>query len=413
MSSRKKLLCDLQTLCELEIVEKALDESSSSSSDDSSESSSESSESETDEILEFTAFLSSKRFLMDRTVVPKRHDWMEKLGVASDTTYRAEVRVTREGFKRIYDLICGHRVFQNESTNIQRPVDFQLAIALYRFGHYGNGASFNHMSFNMGLSCGAIELYTTHVITALLSLMPQFVQWPDRNEKRKIKRRFFQEYGFENCVGLVDGTLVVLDSCPSMKGADYFSRKNCYGLSAMVVSDDKKRILHAFTGFPGSAHDCRVYKHSSLAQRPEKFFEPEEYLLADSGYQPDVHVVPAYKAPESNFEENSLFNFLLAQARVGNEHCIGILKGRFQSLRGLRVMIKTADDHKKAVFWFLACCVLHNILHDMGDAYDETWTEDENVAETVVPSRQETFTENRVGRQKREKVKRLLLINKS
>ena len=54
------------------------------------------------------------------------------------------------------------------------------------------------------------------------------------------------------------------------------------------------------------------------------------------------------------------------------EHTNGILKGRFQSLKSLRVQIKNKADHAFAVYWVKACCVLHNLLQE--DEYDESWT---------------------------------------
>ena len=48
------------------------------------------------------------------------------------------------------------------------------------------------------------------------------------------------------------------------------------------------------------------------------------------------------------------------------ENTIGVLKGRFQSLRGLRILIgkgtSATRDHARAVLWFHACVVLHNLL---------------------------------------------------
>jgi hypothetical protein len=45
------------------------------------------------------------------------------------------------------------------------------------------------------------------------------------------------------------------------------------------------------------------------------------------------------------------------------EHTIGILKGRFQSLQGLRIVVDKTSGHLKACNWIQACIVLHNILN--------------------------------------------------
>ena len=46
-----------------------------------------------------------------------------------------------ETFDALYAKIKSHPIFQNASPNEQLPVDQQLAIALFRFGHFGNDAS--------------------------------------------------------------------------------------------------------------------------------------------------------------------------------------------------------------------------------------------------------------------------------
>ena len=61
--------------------------------------------------------------------------------------------------------------------------------------------------------------------------------------------------------------------------------------------------------------------------------------------------------------------------RIRSEHAIGFLKGRFQSLRDLRILIQNEKTHKSAVYWALACAVLHSFatrceLNRKADGYD-------------------------------------------
>ena len=45
--------------------------------------------------------------------------------------------------------------------------------------------------------------------------------------------------------------------------------------------------------------------------------------------------------------------------RIRSEHAIGYLKGRFQSLKGLRVKIQDETTHRIATYWVVACIILH------------------------------------------------------
>jgi SH3-like domain-containing protein len=46
--------------------------------------------------------------------------------------------------------------------------------------------------------------------------------------------------------------------------------------------------------------------------------------------------------------------------RIRSEHAIGFLKGRFQSLKSLRVSIKNEKSHKYATYWVAACIGVHS-----------------------------------------------------
>jgi hypothetical protein len=45
--------------------------------------------------------------------------------------------------------------------------------------------------------------------------------------------------------------------------------------------------------------------------------------------------------------------------RIRSEHAIGFLKGRFHSLKNLRVRIKDKKSHKFATYWVAACIGIH------------------------------------------------------
>ncbi|OAQ34965.1 hypothetical protein K457DRAFT_67059 [Linnemannia elongata AG-77] len=104
---------------------------------------------------------------------------------------------------------------------------------------------------------------------------------------------------------------------------------------------------------------------------PWSHFSPGQYLLADAAYSVSVHCIPPYKAPMADLPENTSFNYYLACSPVRNEHCIGVFKGRWQSLRELRHHIQKDDNMEQLRHWVLACAVLHNILTKINDDWPE------------------------------------------
>ena len=64
------------------------------------------------------------------------------------------------------------------------------------------------------------------------------------------------------------------------------------------------------------------------------------------------------------------FNKYFSGFRVRIEHCFGVLKERFPSLKELRVRIKDAKSHKFVCQWILVCGILHNIFIPYDDEDD-------------------------------------------
>ncbi|KAF4036907.1 DDE superfamily endonuclease [Phytophthora infestans] len=96
--------------------------------------------------------------------------------------------------------------------------------------------------------------------------------------------------------------------------------------------------------------------------------------MADTSYPADfTHntIVPSYKTSSLGSEKED-FNKCVAHVRVVNEHTIGVLKGRWSSLRELRVQIRQNEDMNRVLLWLSDCVVLHNIML----LFDDDWPSD-------------------------------------
>lgn len=268
------------------------------------------------------------------------------------------------------------------------------------------------------LTEGSVEAYTDRAIVAIMSLEKDFVAWPDVAERQLISRRIKRISRFPSCVGFIDGTLFPLEEKPSKDGEDYYSRKGRYGLAGLVVCDDQKRIRHIFTGWPGCAHDARVFENSFLALRPQDFFTGGQYLLADSGYTPSSTIIPCFKKlPNQRLSAGKIrFNKKVANIRVRVEHCIGILKARFQSLKSLRLRIENKRNVQRCILWIRACCILHNFL--LTDPILKDWitdedTDDEDTDDDEAEEGELFLREgNGLGNKKRDQLMALVLGDK-
>ena len=76
------------------------------------------------------------------------------------------LQVTPGCFDKHVKALHHHPVFQNRSSNMQMPIEEQLAIALYCFGHYGNAASTIKVALWAGVGYGTVHLVTHQIMQA-------------------------------------------------------------------------------------------------------------------------------------------------------------------------------------------------------------------------------------------------------
>jgi hypothetical protein len=351
---------------------------SSNTDADSSSISTDSSSNGSNSPLYLLSLFKSIRYISRRSCIPKSRHFMENiLPMLTDERFKSEMRVSRNGFREILRNIRNHPVFTNKSFNNQLSISNQLCIALYRFGRYGNGASMRDIANHFGLGEGTLDLCTNRIIKAIIELTPKYLRWYTTLEKEDTKQQIKREKGFSNCLGFLDGTTIILDFKPGIDSESYYNRKSRYGLNTQIISDFNGRIRFLFAGYPASVHDSRCISYSNLARNQHRYFDDMEYILADSAYSLTNATITPFKQPLASMEPYSTFNHLHSSARVHVEHCIGRLKSRFQSLRGLRIQILDRDDHKRACQWIIACCVIHNMLIDV-DGWDDGITNELN-----------------------------------
>jgi hypothetical protein len=124
-------------------------------------------------------------------------------------------------------------------------------------------------------------------------------------------------------------------------------------------------------GFPGSAHDNRIYKATKLATDPGLHFSDREYVIGDSSaFENSPFMVSAFKKPTGAEipRNNELFNKKLARLQIISEHTIGILKGRFPWLRSIRFKIKEGQRSLRNILRMIhATILMHNILVEFGE----------------------------------------------
>lgn len=177
-------------------------------------------------------------------------------------------------------------------------------------------------------------------------------------------------------------------------GDFYYDHHGCYSLNAQVVCDANWWIIFLFLGYTGNetcptithiyminscsffklgqCHDHYVFCNSDLWINRDAYFSQGEYLIADSAYPISVNTIVAIKAFNGIplMQDQVNFSSCIANACACNEHCIGMLKACWQSLKGLPAKFQEQSnvrDLTRVLEWITTCTVLHNFLVDERD----------------------------------------------
>lgn len=151
--------------------------------------------------------------------------------------------------------------------------------------------------------------------------------------------------------------------CTKAAGA-WHRRKERYGWNVVAVVDEKKRFAFGHWGYSAAASDMRVQRAMRIHSDPHDFFDHQQYLLADSGFQRTNHIVPMYrqKAKEANLTgKRAYFNIRAATPCVTAKHAFGILKGRWQILCYGQLVFGTESDEAKSIGIIQTAMILHNL----------------------------------------------------
>lgn len=233
-----------------ELEDDSEDPDTDETSSDSCSSTDSSSEDEvlpstSESILDTVAELYSQRYLNARDPITKSNTTLHILltdwKLNHPDIFRSYLHINPPCFDALVLAIQDEDVFHNNSNNAQMPVEQQVAIALYRFGHFGNAASTMKVALWAGVGFGTVPLVTGRVMKAICSdrFRRSAVRWSSA-EAKEVAKGWVEE---NSCPAwrdgwcMVDGTLVPLFMRPAFYGNNWFDRKSNYSLNVQVCLD--------------------------------------------------------------------------------------------------------------------------------------------------------------------------------
>jgi hypothetical protein len=304
-----------------------------------------------------------------------------------------------QSFQNLITTIETHSIFQSTGNKKQAPIELQLAIFLRRIG--SKDEIFGICS-RFGISEGTVYLYCKRVMLAILSLKNSLVVWPTEESRKIIHSGFKNIGGFENVIGAIDGTHIILANAPLKQPEIYWNRKKKYSIQCQGIVNHHGVFIDYEIGWPGSVHDAKVYRNSYFYQNVSTLIEGWDYLLGDSAYPLSSFLIKPFNNPENTLQTQ--FNITHSLHRVIVENAFGRFKNRFSSLKELNVKkVSTAVQLTEC------CIILHNFLETNNDNWDELdiLDDDDNNNDNGESDDLNNFNENmlkRAGERKRNQI---------
>ena len=201
--------------------------------------------------------------------------------------FKKTLRVTKETYNFLPLQI---RVdIEKTPTRIKlNPItpECQLATTLYKLAH---GCSLTTLEDLFGWSILTCTQAFNKICRVLVkTLYDRYVKLPEADaEWEKEVKGFMENYEFP-FEGAWDGFHVYISS----KLKSYFSFKKRYAMTNLDLISYNKRFLYAAMGAPGSTHDARLLRHTSLYTEiiSGGAIPDRQFVLGDFGTMPLVTI---------------------------------------------------------------------------------------------------------------------------
>jgi predicted DNA-binding protein YlxM (UPF0122 family) len=130
------------------------------------------------------------------------------------------------------------------------------------------------------VSKATVHKCVRRVSIAISGLTKTFIKWPSIEEQAEISANIEEQSHIPNCVGFIDGTHIRLSAVPDGE-QDYINRKGYPSVQLQLICDDKMMIRDAYVGWPGCAHDARVFRNSPIS---EALHNDDDTLLSQDAF---------------------------------------------------------------------------------------------------------------------------------
>ena len=187
-------------------------------------------------------------------------------------------------------------------------------------------------------------------------------------ERDRIAAEYFDRFGIPNIAYGVDGMHAIFEGMPRgrpplVPPQRFWNRKQEYSLNIQVISNGE-RICAVDPGWPGSAHDSRIWMRSFERLIVEA--DPSHFICGDSAYPISRVLVKPYPPAETRHSRRKrIFNKKLSGIRTCvTENIFGQWQRMFPYITKMRTHLQTSQNI------IVATAILFNMRKEMREDED-------------------------------------------
>ncbi|KAK5648231.1 hypothetical protein RI129_003123 [Pyrocoelia pectoralis] len=331
-------------------------------------------------------------------------DWLPRY---LETDFFRMFRMSHATFEQLLKKVC-LKVEKKYAHGGHLPVPQEKCL-LITLWYLGKAETFVSIGDKFNVSESTVLHVTESYVATVASLATDYIKWPNAAECTVIEQQFKGIAEYPGVIGAIDGCHIPC-KVPEKHQLSYLNRKHSHSILLQGICDANCIFTNIFVGFPGSAHDSRVFQNSSLYKNieefgPDTYFYSKYHLLGDSAYFLRDWLITPYIDNGRLSRDETNHNTIHSRTRVVIENTFGRLKGRWRILQYVN-----AYSIKKIVLITTACCVLHNFTYLCNDhMWPESYVDDDEDDLSYTTSRSENISKQNTT--KRNCIKDLLKNN--
>ncbi|XP_059191461.1 uncharacterized protein LOC131973472 [Centropristis striata] len=294
--------------------------------------------------------------------------------------WKAQFRVSRDTFDYLVERVGP--AIKRRRTNYRAPIEprRRLAITLWWFARSGEYRSIAGM---FGVGIATVCVIVRQVTSAIVDRLYRRVVSLPTGQRLDDTIRAFKDRCYPQCAGAIGGTHIPI--APPRDNPDhYINRRGWHSVLLQAVVDHRVCFTDVYAGWPGSTSSATVLSSSDLylkaEDRPDGYLFPRQKSIVSDGVEIPVHLIgdasfplkpwlmKGYSQEHQLSPEQRRFTYTLTSAWSVVDTAFTRLKGRW------RCLLKKSDiDVCMMPRVVAACCVLHNICENRGDAFLPEW----------------------------------------